>query len=402
MTDFQTYLRTHRPLCVVYESARWLKHKLFGWTEPAVPVWYGFNHRPSETTQEKCCIDDSWYHISRPLHIHEHVYYNLDNALAVNSHIKGFAFVFFMGIGDYLYTTPVLDALKRKYPKMPFYGYVGVQFDRNNSPIVGKLLAENPLFEKVFYFQGMRHPLIWQNYDYSAALKDVPEKFLVIPVYYQYGTHIRHRVSSLFDTFGLPVPEQIPAPQMYFPAQFPTEAEDYLERVRTGETHKKGIVFLQLDSRGSNYVYPHIRALALALIKQGYFVMSVTKGGPIDHADYLEINIKKLSINQTWQLLSTLKREFPLYVISVNSVFWAASAGLGLPNLGLQHWIDKKVHNLWYPNIQVVTNHIYPLLPREKQIYAPLESYTRHNNKIIDYEPEWVLRWFMETFGEKQ
>ena len=307
-----------------------------------------------------------------------------------------------MGIGDYLYATPVLEALKKKYPTIPFYGYVGKQFDRNNSPLVGKLLSENPHFEKVFYFDGMRHPLVWKNYDYSVALKDVPENFLVIPVYYEYGTHIRHRVSSLFDTFDLPIPENIPAPQMYFPATVSVEVADYLNQARNGACNKKGIVFLQLDSRGSNYVYPFIKELALGLIKEGYFVMSVTKGGPIDDKNYLEIDIKKLSINQTWQLLATLKKEFALYVIAVNSVFWAASAGLDLPNLGLQHWIDKKVHNLWYPNIQVVTDYIYPLLPRGKQIQAPLESYTRHNKKIIDYKPTWILRWFKETFGDKR
>ena len=368
--------------------------------EPATPVWYAFGHRPKNTSHEKLSINDAWYHIRRPLYMHEHVYYNLDNALAVNPNIKGFAFVFFMGIGDYLYTTPVLEALKKKYPTLPFYGYVGGQFDRNNSPLVGKLLAENPHFQKVFYFEGGRHPLIWKNYEYTSALKEVPEGFLVIPLYYQYGTTIRHRVASLFDTFGLPVPHEIPVPQMYFPSQFPAAAADYLERARQGTRNKKGIVFLQLDSRGSNYVYPQVRALAQGLIEDGYFVISVTKGGPVDNENYLEINIKQLSINQTWQLLATLKQEFPLYVIAVNSVFWAASAGLGLPNLGLQHWIDKKVHNLWYPNIEVVTNYLYPLLPRDKQLAAPAESYTQHNNKIIDYKAAWVRRWFNEKFGD--
>ena len=400
MNKMQTYLRAHRPLCVVYESARWLKHKICGKPENT-PVWYGFDHRPQPTNQEPLPLNAQWYHIARPLYMHEQVYYRLDNALAVHPHVKGFAFVFFMGIGDYLYTTPVLAALKKKYPTLPFYGYVGSKFDRNNSPLVGKLLAENPYFEKVFYFDGVRHPLIWKNYDYTDAFKDIPEGFLVIPVYYEYGTQIRHRVASLFDTFDLPVPVDIPAPQMYFPAQFPAPAEDYLAQARQGAPGKKGIVFLQLDSRGSNYVYPHIQALAQGLIDQGYFVMSVTKGGPVDNKNYVEIDIKKLSINQTWQLLATLKQEFALYVIAVNSVFWAASAGLGLPNLGLQHWIDKKVHNLWYPNIEVVTNHIYPLLPREKQIFFFFLSYTRHNKKIIDYKPDWILRWF-EQMRNKQ
>lgn len=399
LSSLQNYLRAHRPLCVMYECARWFFHKIRGDDKPT-PVWYGFDKRPVSTTHEALPLNDVWYRIRRPLYLHEHVYYNLDNALAVNPAVKGIAWVFFMGIGDYLYATPVLEALKKKYPTLPFYGYVGEQFDRNNSPLVGKLLADNPHFDKVFYFKGGRHPLIWQNYDYTDALKNVPEGFLVVPVYYQYGTQIRHRVCSLFDTFGLPVPTQVPVPKMYFPPVLASQPTQYLNQALHGAKDKKGIVFLQLDSRGSNYTYPHMQELVAGLIQRGYFVMSVTKGGPVDQADYLEIDIKKLSINQTWQLLATLKQTCKLYVISVNSVFWAASAGLGLPNLGLQHWIDKKVHNLWYPNIEVVTNHIYPLLPRDKQIQAPTQSYTRHNKKIIDYKPEWILQWFEEKFGE--
>lgn len=380
---------------------RWLQHKVLFGIEKRTPVWYGFDKRPAAGLTETLPIDRCWYHIRRNLYLHEQVYYNLDNALACNPQVKGFAFVFFMGIGDYLYTTPVLASLKQKYSNIPFYGYVGAQFDRNNSPIVGKLLEQNPHFEKVFYFQGSRHPLIWKNYDYSSAFKDIPADFLVIPVYYNYATYIPHRVASLFDTFGLPVPTQVPAPQMYFPAQVPEQVTAYLHTVRPAAKTAKGIVFLQLDSRGSNYVYPHIKALALQLIEQGYYVMSVTKGGPVEHPRYLELDIKKLSINQTWQLLHLLKQEFALYVIAVNSVFWAASAGLGLPNLGLQHWVDKKVHNLWYPNIQVVTDYLYPLLPKGKQILAPKESYTRHNKKIIDYKADYVVRWFKQTFEKE-
>ena len=401
MNKFQTFIRAHRPLCVGVESVRWLWHKATGWLPARTPVWYGFDKRPADGKKETLPLNGAWYHIRRPLYLHEHVYYNLDNALAANPHVKGFAFVFFMGIGDYLYTTPVLEALKQKYPTVPFYAYVGGQFDRNNSPLVGKLLEENPHFERVFYFNGARHPLIWKNYDYSAASQDVPPDFLVIPVYYDYGMHITHRVVSLFHTFGLPVPQEVPAPQMYFAPQIAPVVAEYLALVRTQAKFTKGIVFLQLDSRGSNYVYPHMQELVNGLVQEGYFVMSVTKGGPQQHAQYVEIDIKKLAINQTWQLLHLLKQEYPLYVIAVNSVFWAASAGLHVPNLGLQHWIDKKVHNLWYPNIQVVTNYVYPFLPREKQILAPAQSYSRHNKKIIDYKPDWIIRWFKQAFQQE-
>ena len=398
MTKWDEFLRNHRPLCVAYETLRWIGHKTLGLGGGKTPVWYGFDKKPAAGAQETLPINDQWYHIRRPLYRHEHVYYNLENALAANLKVKGIALIFFMGIGDYLYATPMLSALKKQFPNVPFYGYVGSSFDRNNSPLVGKLLEGNPAFEKVFYFDGVRHPFIWKNYNYEKALAQIPEGFLAVPVYYDYGVHIEHRVKSLFDTFGLPEPQEILAPQMYFPVQPTAVVQAYLNEISAKAQGKKGIVFLQLDSRGSNYVYPHMRQLAQGLIDEGYLVLSVTKGGPLESTDYVEIDIKKLTINETWHLLSLLKEKFVLRVIAVNSVFWAASAGLNLPNLGLQHWIDKKVHNLWYPNIQVVTEIMYPHLPREKQILAPAESYTRHNKKIIDYKPGWVIKWFKETF----
>ena len=261
---------------------------------------------------------------------------------------------------------------------------------------MGKVLEENPYFEKVFYFNGIRHPRIWKNYDYSEILPQVPAGFLVVPVYYEYSVHTSHRVHSLFETFGIPVPKEVPVPKMYFPRKIAPNIQGYLEQVRNGAKGKKGIVFLQLDSRSSNYTYPYVRELAEELIVSGYYVMSVTKGGPTENPFYLELDIKKMSINQTWQLLALLKKEYSLYVISVVSVFWAASAGLGVPNLGMQHWIDEKIHNVWYPNIEVITSHLYPLLPREKQCLAPTESFTPHHKKMVNYKPHWVMRWFKE------
>ena len=385
-----------RWLCVCYETARWLGHHLWGLGNGPTPVWYRFD-RPfstGETARETLPIQSSWYRIRRPLYRREHVYYNIEQALAANPQVKGLALIFFMGIGDYLYTTPMLEELKKKYPHLPFYAYVGAQMDRNNSPLVGKLLEENPHFEKVFYFNGQRHPFIWKNYDYEDAFKNIPDGFLALPVYYDYSLYVTHRVISLFQTFSLALPAQAPVPRMYFPKEQAPVVTETLQKVHQKVKGKKGVVFLQLDSRGSNYTYPHLRQLAEELIKEGYVVMSVTKGGPLENENYVEIDIRRSTINQTWQLLSLLKAQMPVYVIAVNSVFWAASAGLGLPNLGLQHWVDKKVHNLWYPNIEVVTNYIYPFLPREKQLFAPPESYTRHNRKIIDYKPQWILRWF--------
>lgn len=399
MANFRQYVCTNRNLCVVYETLRWLFHKICFFWQTHTPVWYRFDkkHEKNEPVKETLPLDKNWYRIRRPLYRHEHVYYDFDKALSANKDVKGIAFVFFMGIGDYLYTTPVFDALKKKYPNVPFHAHVGAQFDRNNSPLVGKLLETNPNFDKVYYFDGSRHPLIWKNYNYENAFKNIPEGFLAVPVYYDYNVRVPHRVKSLFETFGLPTPEETPAPVMYFPAQPSAVVNEELERISRKAAGKKGLIFLQLDSRGSNYTYPHVKDLAQQLIGEGYVVLSVTRCGLQDE-NYVEIDIKKFSINETWHLLSLLKEKFKVYVIAVNSVFWAASAGLKLPNLGLQHWVDKKVHNLWYPNIQVVTDYVYPLLPEDKMIPAPPESYRKHNRKIIDYQPSFIVKWFKETF----
>ncbi len=390
---------SRRFFCVPYEMFRWTWHQCTGWWPEKTAPWYRLGSRPFRPGVLSPA-DSRGYRIRRPLYRHEEVHYNLDYAVRTPGAVKGIAFVFFMGIGDYLYTTPVWEALKKKYPQLPFYAYVGAQFDRNNSPIVGKLLAENPHFDKVSYFNGTRHPLIWKNYDYESVFQQIPPGFLVVPVYYEYSRRVTHRVINLLETFGLDVPAEPPVPVMYFPSEPAAVVSEGLQTVRSKMKGKKGIVFLQLDSRGSNYIYPHVRELAEGLIGQGYTVISVTKGGPTENPNYVELDIKKLTINQTWQWLALLKKEFPLYVIAVNSVFWAASAGLDLPNLGLQHWVDKKVHNLWYPNIEVVTNYYYPFLPREKQVMAPPESYTHFNRKIVNYKPDWVLKWFLEKFGK--
>jgi len=397
--DFNRIIWRWRPLCVAQEIGRYLYHKTFGNVcNEKTPAWYAFD-RPCRThKKESLPTDASWYRINRLLYRKEHVFYSIDNALTVNPNLKGIALIFFMGIGDYLYTTPMLAALKQKYPSLKFYAYVSKHFDRNNSPIVGTLLETNPNIDKVFYFDGYRNPLVWKNYNYEDAFKDIPQGFIAMPVYYEYGVKIKHRTFSLFKTFGLPVPaEPAPAPVFYFPPEPAPCVSELINKIMPFAKKKKGIVFLQLDSRGSSYIYPHTDDLIRCLIREGYFVLSVTPSAVVDE-DFCQVDIKKFTFNQSCHFLSLLKKQHKLYIIAVNSVFWAASAGLDIPNLGLQHWIDKKVHNLWYPNITVVTDYVYKYLPKDKMIIAQPGAYTRHNGKIIDYKVSFIMDCFKKAF----
>lgn len=399
------FVYKYRFLTVVYETCRLTCaqiRKLMGKKE-ICPVWYSFEEIPEKTNKENFEINKAWYSIRRPLHIHEHIYYNLDNALAVNPKIKGFALVFFMGLGDYLYTTPLIEAIAKKYPNMELWAYVSDKMDRNNSPLVAGLLKTNPHIKKVKTFKGIRNPFIWKNYDYSEVIKNAPKDFLVLPVYYEYKKISLHRTASLFDTFGLPFNERknFPRPIFYFPEEIPVKIADSIKTIKKSAKGTKGIIFLQLDSRSSSYTYPEIDELVRRLIWDNYLVLSVTKCGVVD-PHFKMLDIKKFSFNENCHLLSLLKKEFPLYIISLISVFWSASAGLDIPNLGLQHWFDPKLHNMYYPNTLVLTESKYSKIPSKNQIVVHENTdFTRHNKKIIDFKVETILKYLSHLISSK-
>lgn len=392
----RNFIWKYRPLCAAQEALRYCWHKSLGsFIHKPNCNWYNFDAPCTACKKEHLEINKDWYRLPRPLYLHEHVFYNIDNAVKANPALKGLALIFFMGIGDYLYTTPMLETLKSKFPKLKFYAYVSKHFDRNNSPIVGTMLETNPNIEKVFYFDGYRNPVTFKNYNYDDAFKDIPEDFLAVPVLYEYGLETPHRTYSLFKTFTLPLPSKkdFPRPVFYFPKEPASQVKKTFEDIHSVAKKCKGIVFLQLDSRGSAYTYPKQDNLIRLLLRKGYYVLTVTPSAVIDE-NFKLLDIKKFTFNESCHLLDLLKKEHKIYIIALNSVFWAASAGLDIPNLGLQHWIDKKVHNLWYPNITVVTDYIYKKLPKNKIIMAHEGKFTRHNKKIIDYKPEFIIECF--------
>ncbi len=389
------FIYKYRFLTVIYETCRWTHaqiNKILGERE-VCPVWYSFEDNPENTNTENVEINKNWYSIKRPLYIHEHIYYNLDNALAVNQKIKGFALVFFMGLGDYLYTTPLIEALAKKYPQMELWAYVSDKMDRNNSPLVAALLKTNPNIKKVKTFKGFRNPFIWKNYDYSEVVEKAPKDFLILPVYYEYKKISLHRTASLFDTFGLPSNERknFPKPIFYFPKEIPAKISDTLENIKKSAKGTKGIILLKLDD--GKYIYPEIDELARKLIWDNYFILSATKCGVVD-PHFKMLDKRKFSFNEICQILSLLKKEMPLHIISFASEFWAVSAGLNIPNLGLQYQQDFKLHNLYYPNILLLTEIKYAKIPSKQQIVVnDGVDFIRHDKNITDLKVDTVLKY---------
>jgi len=338
-----------------------------------------------------------------------HVRYDIAQARAARR-VDGLALVFFMGLGDYLMATPLLQALRAAYPELPLYAYASASLDQVNSPLVAAQLDANPCVARTFRYQGRhvtdrgRVASFWKNYDYSDALKDVPEDFLVLPVLYDMDPIVPHRVTSLFETFGLPPPWPVPVPLL--PRQpLSARAQAVLDGIRAGAraAQASGIVCCQFDVRSSGYVYPHAVDLVRGLLDQGRFVISFTRL-ELDAPGYLGIDVREISVGDSIEILRALAAEPPvLHCISVNSVLWAISAGLGIRNLGLHTFHDEAMHQYVYANTFVISQHPYRSVPATRLFLAPAGVYRETANpaggSLTSYDPAFVLDCFHVLLG---
>lgn len=383
------FIYKSRFLTELYESCRFIcakTRKICGEKE-ICPVWYSFDDIPENINKENLEINKEWYSVKRPLYIKEHIYYNLDNALAVNPKIKGFALVFYMGLKDYLYTIPLIEALAKKYPQIELWAYAADKLDSR----ISSLLKTNPNIKKVKTFKSVKNPVVWKNFDYSEVVQKVPKDFLILPVYYEYKKISLHRTASLFDTFGLVFNERknFPKPVFYFPEEIPAKVEDNIKTIKKSAKGTKGIILLKLNDGA--YTYPEIDELVRRLIWDNYFVLSATKCGVFD-PHFKMLDVKKFGLNETCHLLNLLKKEMPLYVISYPSDFWAITAGLAIENLGLAYCQDFKLHNLYYTNTLLLTEIKYSKIPSKKQIVVNAKDFVRRDN-IIDFKVEAILKY---------
>jgi hypothetical protein len=337
------------------------------------------------------------------------VRYDIAQARAARR-VDGLALVFFMGLGDYLMATPLLQALRAAYPDLPLYAYASNSMDQVNSPLMAAQLDANPHIARTFRYQGHhvtdrgRVASFWKNYDYSDALKEVPEHFLVLPVLYDMDPVLPHRVTSLFETFGLPPPWPVPVPLL--PRQpLSARAQAMLDGIPAGAraVQASGIVCCQFDVRSSGYVYPHAVDLVRGLLDQGRFVISFTRL-ELDAPGYLGIDIREISVGDSIEILRALAAEPPaLHRISVNTVLWAISAGLGIRNLGLRTFHDEAMHQYLYANTFVISQHPHRSVPATRLFLAPADVYRETANpaggSLTSYDPAFVLECFHLLLG---
>lgn len=313
--------------------------------------------------------------------------------------VNGLALIFFMGAGDYLMATPMIKALHQAHPDLPIWAYVSSNVDPVNSPLVFQLLKANPLIHRVARYRG-RPRQIWTEYDFTDALKDIPNDFVILPVIYQTNPAVRHRGTSFLETFGLRVELPLPTPIAYKTDLSPRAAEMLCSiQGCLARDPPRGIVCTHFGARSSGYNYPHAARLGRLLLERGYHVVNFSPTGMQD-ANLTEIDVVKITPTDSIEILRSLKTCFPrLSMITVNSIMWPVSAALDISNLGLHTFWDDAIHQYIYPNIYVVTQHNYSTVSPTRLFLAPHTSYENRKSLdgmilFTDYKPEYVADCF--------
>lgn len=154
-----------------------------------------------------------------------------------------------------------------------------------------------------------------------------------------------------------------------------------------------------MTSRSSGCSYPYTEDLIYKLLKDDFFVITV-EDIAVEAPHLLKLNTKNFKITDTISLLYLIKQaQIPLYVITVFSVLNSISAGLKIPVLTLQMFIDPAISSVYYSNMWVVTHHPYSTIALDRQFIASQIDYNM-NGKIIFYNVNFVKKSFDEMLNQ--
>ncbi|MDE1901739.1 MAG: hypothetical protein KGI37_08860 [Alphaproteobacteria bacterium] len=334
----------------------------------------------------------------------DRVVFDIDRAVA-KMEVKGIALIFFMGLGDYIFTTPLLTALWHKFPGIPLHAFISTATDKNNSALIKDLIIHNPHIDHIHFYDGQRTEdsvQDWRNYDYTEALKKVPEQFLAIPLFYGYDTSVRHRVYSLFDTFSLARTAHVLPPEIHLSAVPATSVSLFFQRIMSAlHNGGRGIVFVQLDARSTSYVYPYIDVIVDRLVDLGFVVISVTPLTTNKENRVFVVDFTQFKIIDSIHLLKMLADAAgeKIALLTVTSVFGSVSAGLGIRNVQMWHADDEMMPTMWYPVHHVIARRDYPALPQESITVAPPSEYEINSSGLVDYRADFVVDVFLKVVG---
>ncbi|MDD3586473.1 MAG: hypothetical protein PHQ75_04770 [Thermoguttaceae bacterium] len=318
---------------------------------------------------------------------------DIDRALALMPNIDRIAIVFFMGIGDYFFSTRFIDKLKKRYPNIPFTAYVSKNSDINNSPLVAECCRTNPCFDEVKLYDGHANKYNWKNYDYSDVVREEPKTTLILPMIYEHDDTILSRDDTLCDTFHLPLEKLAKKPYLYDwkMNQTVVDTANEIEEIVRKEG-LKGVVWMTMNARSASFAYKYSAELIRKVTEEGYYVVCVD---PVETVDphCMIINCEKFRITDSIALLRLLKQKMQTYCFTMASCFCSISSALDIPNLCVQFFYDTSLATVYFPNIFIVTHRKYICVPREKQFLSSENDYDIDGFKA-QYHSDYLIECF--------
>ena len=323
-----------------------------------------------------------------------HIYFNLQKALKENPQIKRFGLVFFMGIGDYFFMTSFLNYFKQSFPEIKFDAYVSTSKDTNNSPLLLSCIKKNPLFDKIYTFKGSEDKDVWKNYDYSECYRKISKDTLLLPMIYECNHRVSSRIDSLIETFNLnPLPY---VPDIFVPLDrsLSQQSKNMINDI-TEKLHKynlKGVIFLQICHRSSNYAYPYAKELVKRLIDDKFLIITPDEIN-FKHENLISLYGKKIVIYDSIMILSKLKEQCNVIVLGVVSCFMAIASGLKIPALLMQHFIDPSLKSYLPKDVYIIVNSAYADLPEKNCFVATNKDYIE-KKPFYNYSVDFVMKSF--------
>lgn len=318
----------------------------------------------------------------------------------INNKTKIMNLIFFMGIGDYLYVTPLLKKIKTIHPEIKLIAYASRNSDQLNNPLVYDILKHDENIDDVYYYDGSIGERL-EEYNYSDAIRQIStgDNTIYPIVFSDTNVNSKHRVLELFKSFSLELDSDIiPQPLVYIKEE---NQQTIRELVIPINNQNKAVVFLHLESRSASYNYNESNKLIEALIANNFFVVLIAgkqETHIFDKNSFFHLNISKYKIYDSIAFMNDIKKT--KYMIAVNSVMFPIASALNIPMLALFIFKDStQTRQTYYPNMTVLTTdeNCYKFLldNQYKCEYIDSTLVTIDNGFCINYPTQLIMKYFL-------
>ncbi|RLA06485.1 MAG: hypothetical protein DRQ51_09255 [Gammaproteobacteria bacterium] len=348
---------------------------------------------------------------------------------------KNIIIVIYCGIGDFLYGIPAFNEIKKKLQtnNKKFIIYVGNADNNFNNSNLIHIAEQTNIFDEAHSFHAP-NPIYWKCLDLSDIQYDENATDIYHFVYDTCGYGNKTRIERIFKQFSLKYSKQDLQNSITTNDNADDKSQTFI-----GKKHEKP-VFLHLDTRSGEYIYPYALKLIYYLLKDGFEVILFTKIDDIikqqqqQKKDYLRIkhkntiirkklkeikenqiiynkiikhklfiNVQAKNINQTLKML----KDIDPYVIAVNSIFWPLTNITNTKTLALHYINSNDGYHFFHNKMQFITANKYSYkkikkINKNKCLWVNGDNYDKDENGYINYHPEYIVFLFKKLVADNE